>query len=71
MATLVEHLRGNVKILEIDRIEIKMETPLGMLFFVPIADIGDGRIRNEDRAGLYQKWIKRQYDMLIKNGYTP
>lgn len=53
-----------VKFLRYQKKELWYVTECGFEFPVPIEDTGDGAFKNEDKAMLFMRWIRKQVDAI-------
>ena len=59
-----EHVRGQVKFKHYKDGNLYYETDSGLLFPVPIEDIGNATFLAEDKAMLFMRYIKRHIKTL-------
>ncbi len=66
MLPLKDHVRGNVRFTRYKKGFLYYENDLGMEFSVPIDDTGDAEFKREDKAILFMRYIRKQYNLLAK-----
>lgn len=66
MMKLKELVQGKVYFQFFRKNELYYKTESGFEFRVPVEDVGDGIFKNEDRAIIFMRYIRKELELINK-----